>query len=32
MNVIYVPAGAPVTPDPGGGKQQQRRRIEPAAA
>ena len=32
MNVIYMPAGAPITPDPAGRKQQERRRIEPAAA
>ena len=32
MNVIYMPAGAPITPDPDGRKQQERRRIEPAVA
>ena len=32
MNVIYMPAGAPITPDPGGRKQQERRSIEPAVA
>ena len=32
MNVIYMPAGAPITPDPAGRKQQERRRIEPAVA
>lgn len=32
MNVIYMPAGAAITPDPDGRKQQERRRIEPAVA
>ena len=32
MNVIYMPAGAPITSDPDGRKEQERRRIEPAVA
>ena len=32
MNVIYMPAGAAITADPDGRKQQERRRIEPAVA
>ena len=32
MNVIYMPAGAAITPDPDGRKQHERRRIEPAVA